>query len=176
MVPRMKAWSRGSTLVLISVAASASVRAMARRLDPDSGQSILVSFANMFSEWHRYKLTHNIRLRPDRDETVDVLADGHKHLARHVAALLGSRSLILNVDASSALLDEQLCELHHGCQATVACIGVCYNRAQVVDVQAAGALCLGRRQALLALLAIVEKLRHEEVSNLVGDSGLEQWL
>jgi hypothetical protein len=34
VLPRMKAWSRGSMVVLIRVAASASVRAMARRSEP----------------------------------------------------------------------------------------------------------------------------------------------
>lgn len=38
--PRMKAWSRGSMVVVMSVAASASVRAMARRSEPGDGQAM----------------------------------------------------------------------------------------------------------------------------------------
>ncbi len=101
-----------------------------------------------------------------------MLADGHQHLAGHVAALLGAGGLVLDVDAGGALLDEELGQLHDGGQAAVARVGVGDDGAQVVDVGEVGALGLGHRQALLALLAVVEQLGHEEVADLVGDGGL----
>jgi hypothetical protein len=50
--------------------------------------------------------THNIGLSTDGYQTVDMLADRYKDLSSHVAALLRSRRLVLNVDTSSSLLDE----------------------------------------------------------------------
>lgn len=132
------------------------------------GQYLLSSIL----EGLRKTLTHDICLRADSNETVDVLADRDEHLARHVTTLLGTRSLILNVNPSCTLLDEQFCQLHHSRQASVTCISICNDGSQVVDVQAVGALCFGCGQAFLALLAVVEKLRHEQVGNLVRDSGL----
>jgi hypothetical protein len=101
-----------------------------------------------------------------------VLRDGHQHLAGHVAALLGAGRLVLDVDAGGALLDEELGQLHDGSQAAVASVGIGDDGAQVVDVGELRALGLGRRQTLLALLAVVEELGHEQVADLVGDGGL----
>jgi len=116
---------------------------------------------------------HDVGLRTDRHEPVDVLADGHEHLARHVPALLGARGLVLDVDARRALLDEELGQLHDGRQAAVARVGVGDDGPQVVDVEGAlGARGLGHAQALLALFPVVEELGHEQVLDLVGHSGV----
>ncbi|KAJ6443327.1 protein kinase SNF1 [Purpureocillium lavendulum] len=115
------------------------------------------------------KLTHNVGLRADGDQAANVLADGHEDLAGHVTALLGAGGLVLDVDAGGTLLDEELGELHDGREAAVARVGVGDDGPQVVDVGEGAALRLGRREALLALLAVVEELRHEEVADLVGD-------
>ena len=115
---------------------------------------------------------HNVGLGADGDEAVDVLADGDEDLAGHVAALFGPGGLVLNVDAGGALLDEELGELHGGGQAAVARVGVGDEGPEVVDVGQAGALGLGDAEALLALLAVVEELGHEEMADLVGDGGL----
>lgn len=120
----------------------------------------------------RHRLTHNVGLGADGDEAANVLADGDEDLAGHVAALLGAGGLVLDVDAGGALLDEELGELHDGGEAAVARVGVGDDGPQVVNVGDGAALGLGRREALLALLAVVEELRHEEVADLVGDSGL----
>jgi hypothetical protein len=99
-----------------------------------------------------------------------VLADRNQDFASHVAALLGTRSLILNVNASSTLLDEELGELHNSSKTTVASICISNERSQEVDV---GCLRLvWRAEALFALLAVVEELSHEEVADLVGDGGV----
>jgi hypothetical protein len=74
-------------------------------------------------------LTHNIGLRADGHQAVDVLRNGHQHLAGHVAALLGAGRLVLDVDAGGALLDEELGQLHDGRQAAVASVGIGDDRA-----------------------------------------------
>jgi len=120
------------------------------------------------------ELTHDIGLCADGDETVDVLADWDKDLAGHMAALLGTWSLVLNVDTSSTLLDEELRELHDGGQATMASISIGDDRAEVVHAGDSTTLILGGREALLALLAVVEKLGHPQLVDLVWDSGLKK--
>lgn len=70
------------------------------------------------------KRTHHVGLGPDGHQAADVLADGHQHLARHVAALLGAGRLVLDVDAGGALFDKELGELHDGRQPAVARVGV----------------------------------------------------
>ncbi|KUI62650.1 hypothetical protein VP1G_11414 [Cytospora mali] len=118
-------------------------------------------------------LTHDVRLCPDSNQAVDVLTDGHEHLAGHVSALLGPGRLVLDVDAGSTLLDEQLGQLHDGRQATVASVTIGDDGAEVVDVGQARPLGLRCRQTLVPLLPVVEELRHEEVGYLVGDGGLK---
>lgn len=101
-----------------------------------------------------------------------MLANGHEDLARHVSALLCSWRLILNVNSCCSLLNEELGQLHDGRETTVTRVGIGDNGSQVVDLGKLGALRLGRTQTLLALLAVVEELRHEEMADLVGDGGL----
>jgi hypothetical protein len=117
-------------------------------------------------------LTHYVGLRADSNQAVDVLADGHQHLAGHVAALLGARGLVFNMDASSTLLDKELGQLHDSRQTAVASIGIGNDGAEVINVGELCALVLGHRQAFLPLLAVVEELSHEQVANLVRDGGL----
>lgn len=115
---------------------------------------------------------HDISLGTDGDEAVDVLLDGDEDLAGHVTALLGTRGLILNVDTGSTLLNEELGELHDGSKTTVTGIGIGNDGAEVVVVVELLTLGLGDGETLLALLAVVEELSHEEMANLVGDGGL----
>jgi hypothetical protein len=115
---------------------------------------------------------HNIGLGSDGNETVDVLADWDQDLTGHVAALLGTRCLVLNVNTSSTLLNEELGELHDGGQTTMSGIGISNDWAEVIDVGHASAVSLGGGSTLLALLAVVEKLCHEELVHFVGDGGL----
>ena len=101
-----------------------------------------------------------------------MLANGNKDLSGHVTALLGSGSLVLNVDTGGTLLDEELGELHDGSETAMASIGVGNDGSEVVNVGDTGALVLGGSKTLLALLAVVEELGLEEVADLVGDGGL----
>ena len=112
---------------------------------------------------------HDVGLCADRDQAVDVLGDGDQDLARHVAALLGARGLVLDVDACGALFDEELGELHDGSEAAVAGVGVGDDGAEVVDVGDLGALLFGCGEAFFSLLAVMEELCHEEMLDLVGD-------
>ena len=101
-----------------------------------------------------------------------MLADGHQDLSSHVSALLCSRRLVLDMDAGSALLDEEFGQLHDSRQAAVASVSIGNDGAEVVDVVELGALGLGHAEALLALLAVVEELGHEEVTDFVWYGGL----
>lgn len=110
---------------------------------------------------------HDVGLRADGHQPVDVFRDGHEHFACHVAALFGAGGLVFNVDSSRALFDEQLGQLHHRRQTAVAGVGVRDDRAEVVHVRGGCSLVLGRGEAVLALFSVVEQLRHEQVLHLV---------
>ena len=116
------------------------------------------------------RLTHDIGLSTNGNKTVDVLADRHKDLASHVSALLGTRSLVLNVNTSSTLLNEQLRELHDSGQTTVSGVCVRNKRPQEIDVRRLRLVC--RAETLFTLLAVVEQLCHEEVADLVRHGGV----
>lgn len=109
---------------------------------------------------------HDIVLEADGDEAVDVLRDGNEDLSGHVSALLCPRRLVLDVDSGGTLLDEHLRELHDGGETSVSGVGIGDDGAEVVDVGGFGALGGGEVGASLALLAVVEKLGHEEVLDL----------
>ena len=113
---------------------------------------------------------HDIRLRADRDEPVDVLADRHEDFAGHVPAFLGAGGLVLDVDAGGALFDEELGEFHDGCETAVAGVGVGDEGTHVIDIRNIGSLLFRRSQAFFALFAVVEELRHEEMLDFVWDS------
>jgi hypothetical protein len=103
-----------------------------------------------------------------------MLADWDQHFASHVSALLCPRSLVLNMDTSCSLLDEQFRKLHHCGETAVAGICVCDDGAEVVDVCELGACGFGFcGYAFFALFAVVEKLSHEEMGDFVWDGGLE---
>lgn len=124
----------------------------------------------------RMLLTHDIRLRTDSHQTVDVFADRHKHLSGHVAALLGTWSLVFNVNTSSTALNEQLGELHHSRQATMSGISIRNDGAQVVHICHLATLLLGGGDAFLALFPVMEQLSQEQLVDLVGDGVLTRVL
>eukprot|EP00123_Amoebidium_parasiticum_P010021 comp19842_c0_seq1/m.23907 comp19842_c0_seq1/g.23907 ORF comp19842_c0_seq1/g.23907 comp19842_c0_seq1/m.23907 type:complete len:574 (+) comp19842_c0_seq1:210-1931(+) len=111
---------------------------------------------------------HYVELEAGSHQAVDVLLDGHQHLAAHVAALLGAGSLILQMDTSSAVLDEHLGQLHDGSQTTVAGVGIGNNGAQVILEGSAQALLHGHLGPGSALAAIMEHLSLEQVVDLLG--------
>ena len=118
---------------------------------------------------------HDICLSTDGNQTVDVLRDGDQNLSSHVSALLGSGSLILNVNTSSSLLNEELGELHDRCQASMSSISICDDGSEVVDILELASVCFRFcGDSLLALLSIVEELGHEEMADLVWYSGLDE--
>jgi hypothetical protein len=120
----------------------------------------------------RRQRTHDVGLSADSDQPVDVFTDGNEHFAGHVSALLRPGCLVFDVYSSSALLDEQLCELHDGCEATMSRVRICNDRAQIVCLRQLRAVCFGCCEAFFALFPVVEELCHEEMLHLVWYSGL----
>lgn len=53
-----------------------------------------------------FKVTHDVSLSSDSYKSVDVLADGYEHFARHVTTFLSPRRLILNMNTRSSLFYE----------------------------------------------------------------------
>jgi hypothetical protein len=116
-------------VLVIKVAASESVRAIAKRSVPEVTVS---EEAYWRTSLHNH--THDISLRTDCYQSVNVLANGHQNLASHVAALLCAGCLVLDVNASRALLDEKLGELHDRCKTSMTSVGICDQRPQEVCV------------------------------------------
>lgn len=71
---------------------------------------------------------HHVRLGPTGDKSVDVLLHRYHDFASHMAALLGARCLIFDVDASSARFDKHPHELQRRCEASMARIGISDDR------------------------------------------------
>ena len=121
----------------------------------------------------RIEHTHNISLCSNSNKTVDVLADWHQDLSRHMSALLGSWSLILNVNTSSALLNEQLGQLHDRSQPTMSSISIGDDWSEVIDVGEFGPIGFrGGCNTFFSLLAVVKKLGLEKMLDLVWNGGL----
>jgi hypothetical protein len=133
----------------------------------DEGSSLRVGTGN-----GKEVNSHNVGLGTDGNETVDVLGDGDEDLSGHVSTLLGTRSLVFNVNSGGSTLNEELGELKDGGQSSVSGVGIGNDGTEVVDVGLGGTLLNGGRETLLTLLAVVEKLGLEEVLDLVGDSVL----
>jgi hypothetical protein len=118
--------------------------------------------------------THNISLRPNSNQTIDMFANRNQDLPSHMPALLRPRRLVLNMDTRSTLLNKQLGQFHDGSQASMSRISVGDDGAQVIDVGELGAVGFrGGCDPFFALLAVVEELRLEEVLHFVWDGCLE---
>jgi len=111
-------------------------------------------------------------LRSDSYQSIDVLANWHQHLSRHVATLLGSRHLIFNVNARGTVLDEHLCQFHDSCETTVAGVGICDDGSEKVSICNAATIGFGRGYPLFSLFAVVEELSHEQLMDFVWDGVL----
>mmetsp|Transcript_44348 Transcript_44348/g.105605 ORF Transcript_44348/g.105605 Transcript_44348/m.105605 type:complete len:297 (+) Transcript_44348:885-1775(+) len=110
----------------------------------------------------------DIRLQTDGNQALNVLLSGDEDLAAHVAALLGARLLVLDVDPSSASLNEHLGQLHGGGKATVPRVCIRDDGVQVVHAGRLGTVRRAHAPALLVLLSVVEELGTEELVHLVG--------
>ena len=146
---------------------------MARRSVPRDNQWTS-SFSTLKITVRTGTHTHDICLRTDGDQTVDVFANGHKNLSSHMATLLGTRGLVLNVDTGSTALNKKLGQLHDSGQTTVSGVSVSNDGTQVVNVCHISALLLGCRDPLLALFPVMEQLGHPELVYLVWHSVLGQ--
>lgn len=112
--------------------------------------------------------THDVVLKTDSNQTVDMFGDGHEYFSGHVPALLRTGRLILNVNTSSTLLDEHFRQLHNGCKTTMARVSISHNGPHVVHVGRLSTLLGGHTATGILLLAIMEKLCHKQVLNLIG--------
>jgi hypothetical protein len=123
--------------------------------------------------WGKAKLTHDVSLRSNCNEAVDMFLNGNKDLSGHMTTLLCARGLVFNVDSCRTLLNEQLGKLHDRGETTMPSIRVGNNGAEIVNVEKVCALLLGDAETLLSLLSVVEELGHEEMGDLVGNGGLD---
>jgi len=98
-----------------------------------------------------------------------VLLDGDKNLAGHMSALLGSWSLVLDVDTCSTLLNEELGELHGGCETAMASVSVGNDGSQVINDGSRGEFCVRETSASFALFPVVEELSSEQVLDFIWD-------
>jgi len=98
-----------------------------------------------------------------------VLLDGDEDLTGHMSALLGPWGLILDVDTSSALLNEELGELHCGGEAAMTGVGVSNDGSHVIGGRSRGEFCLRETSTSLSLFPVVEELGGEQVLDLVWD-------
>merc|ERR1719253_1420669 len=96
------------------------------------GGKVLVSTAE-----HTQRL---IRLQAERDETLSVLSCGDKNFASHVTTFFRTWLLVFNVDASSAILDEHLAQLHCCSDTTMASVCISNDGVQIIDRQSFGTL------------------------------------
>jgi hypothetical protein len=121
----------------------------------------------------RNVLTHDISLGTNSNQAVNVFLNRHKDLSGHVSALLGSWSLVLNMNTSSSVLHEHLGKLHDGCQTAMSGIRICNDWTQEICAGQFSASGFGRAETLFALFAVMEELSHPEVADLVRDGGLK---
>jgi hypothetical protein len=77
---------------------------------------------------------HHVGGQARGNQLLDEFADGHQHLAAHVAALLGRGELVLEVDAGRAGLDHRLHQLIGVERAAKARLGVGHDGRHPVDV------------------------------------------
>ena len=116
--------------------------------------------------------THDICLRSDSDQSVDMLADWHQHFTRHVSALLGPRRLIFNMNAGGTVLDEQLGQLHDGCKTTMTCVSIRNDRSEEISICNAATVGFGSGDSLFSLFAVVKELSQPQLMDLVWNSVL----
>ena len=136
--PVMNSASRSSASLVISVAASASVRATSER-----------------------RHAEHVGRESCGEQRADELAGRDEHLAAEMAALLLRRELILEVDACGARLDHPLHQLERVQRAAEAGLGVGDDREQVVDrvvVPSAHSIRSARSSALFSRFTIAGTL------------------
>ena len=98
-----------------------------------------------------------------------MLLDGNENLAGHVSTLLCPWSLILDVNTGSALLNEELGELHGGGETTVAGVSVGNDGPHVINGGSRCEFCVRETSTSFALFPVVEELCGEQVLDFIWD-------
>ncbi len=105
---------------------------------------------------------HHVELEARRVEPLDLLVLRDEHLAALVAALLGSRALVLDVVAGDAGLDEAADQVAHVRVAAVAGVGIGDDERPEVDLRRPCALGLGHAAPQVLLVAIGSQQRSHQ--------------
>ena len=145
MTPSRNGWSRSSARLSIRLAASASVRATMMPGHP-----------------------HDVELEAGGVEALDLFVRRDEDLAALVAALLRAGTLVLDVVAGHARLDETANQVAHVWISTVAGVGVGDDEWPVVDGRRRGALVVGHAQAQVLLVAVSGEQCAHQPRGLVG--------
>jgi hypothetical protein len=78
------------------------------------------------------------------------------------------------MDTSRTFFNEELGKLHDSCQSSMSSICVGNDWAEKVSVGKLRTLGFWNGYSLFSLLPVVEELCHEEMTNLIGYSGLSK--
>ena len=112
--------------------------------------------------------SHHVELEAGRVQALVLLVLCHKHLAALMAALLGARTLVLDVVARNADFHEAADQVANVRIAAVAGVGVGDDERSEVVSRRRGALCLGHPRAQILLVAIRGEQGAHERRRFVG--------
>ncbi len=112
---------------------------------------------------------HDIELEPRRVEALDLLVGGHEHLAALVAALLGARTLVLDVVPGDARLGEAANEVAYVRISAVARVRIGDEERPVVHLRCLGPLLVGHLAAQELLVAVGGEQGAHDAGSLVRD-------
>lgn len=118
------------------------------------------------------KHTHDISLSTNSNQTIDMFTNRHQDLSSHMATLLCTRRLILNMNTSRTTFNKELGQLHDSSETAMSRIGIGDDGSEVVVVLDGAAFFAGGGYALFALFSVVEELGHEQLVDFVGDGVL----
>ena len=111
---------------------------------------------------------HDVELEAGGVEALDLFVGRHQNLAALMAALLGTRALVLDVVSRHPGFDETLDQVAHVWIAAVAGVGVGDDERPVVHRRRSFALLLAHPQAQVLLIAVGGQQRTDQSGGLVG--------
>ena len=114
--------------------------------------------------------SHDVCLRTDSNQTIDMLTDRYEHFPSHMPAFLGPWCLVLDMNSSCPLLNKQLRKLHDCSEAPMAGVCVGYDGTEIVHICNATTMRFGGGDALLPLFTVMKELGEEQLLHFVGHS------